>query len=103
MDFLYEASDEDARKILISAVQATTSDARSCNMHSPDLDIGSDESENGDLVYETEEISSQLMQEFLVEYNRKLQPVPEEICRHSDFKQVFQDASYSAELVDAKF
>ena len=51
IDFLtYEASDEDARKILISAVQATTGDAHSyTTWDSPDLSIGSDENEKGRL------------------------------------------------------
>ena len=107
IDFLtYEASDEDARKILISAVQSTTGDAHSyTTWDSPDLDIGSDENENGEIIVyrDGRNIFSVDVQKFLVEYNQStLQPVPEEICRHSDFKQVFQDTvPHSAELVDA--
>ena len=43
------------------------------------------------------------VQKCLVKYNQStLQPVPEEICRHPDFKQVFGNTvPHSAELVDS--
>ena len=107
IDYLtYEAADEDIRQILISAVQSTTGDSESYKTwNAADISIGSDENKNGEIVTYRDErnMFSTDVQKCLVKYNQStLQPVPEEICRHPDFKQVFGNTvPHSAELVDS--